>query len=120
MDECQRTTGASEERAKESERHKLLSESEFEMQRALLEQNIAFPEKTIEGTRQREREHLEELKKTKKDHAQAIRDTTQNYEAQLKVLTAKLEDYEERIADHESRAGRVEAEFEIAREQWEE
>jgi hypothetical protein len=51
-----------EESSKEAQRRIMAAESEFDKQKALLDQKIEFLEKSISESQRKEREYAEELK----------------------------------------------------------
>ena len=66
-----------DEQKKEIQRQQVASESEFDKQRALLDQKIEFLEKALEDSSKREKELSTELKNSKKDFLSQNREQTQ-------------------------------------------
>ena len=65
----------SEEHTKEIHRSRISAESEYEKQKALLDQRLEFAEKQLEDLKKKEFELSQELKNQKKDHLSSIKDT---------------------------------------------
>ena len=60
------------------------AESEFDKQKALLDQKIEFLEKAVEDSTRREKELSTELKNSKKDFLNQNKEQTQTLEKQIK------------------------------------
>ena len=58
----------SDEHAKEIHRQNMSAQSEYDKQKALLEQKVEFLEKSLEEAQKKEKELSTELKNQKKDH----------------------------------------------------
>jgi hypothetical protein len=69
-----------EEQKKELARSQMSSESEFDKQKALLDQKIEFLEKAMEDSSRREKELVTELKNSKKDFLNQNKEQTQTLE----------------------------------------
>lgn len=65
----------SEEHAKEIHRSRISAESEYEKQKALLDQRLEFSDKQLEDLKKKEFELSQEIKNQKKDHISSIKDT---------------------------------------------
>ena len=92
-----------EEILKETERRLINSEAEFEKQKLLLEQKIKFSEKNIEDLNNREKEYTSEIKNIKKDKDLFSKESKEKYEAQIKALTKKFEENQEKNIDLETK-----------------
>jgi len=69
-----------EESAKETNRQVMAAQSEFEKQKALLDQKIEFLERAQEEWQKKEKEYSAELKNLKRDHLSNIKDSTSKYD----------------------------------------
>jgi len=69
-----------EEQAKEIHRTRLASESEFDKQKALLEQKMEFLERQLDEAQRREKELSAEVKNQKRDHFNSVKDIQQKLE----------------------------------------
>lgn len=69
-----------EEQAKEIHRSRLASESEFDKQKALLEQKMEFLERQLDEAQRREKELSAEVKNQKRDHFNSVKDIQQKLE----------------------------------------
>ena len=67
IDELNQKVTNTDEQKKEIQRQQVASESEFDKQRALLDQKIEFLEKAVEDSSKREKELSTELKNSKRD-----------------------------------------------------
>lgn len=93
----------SEDTLKETERRLITAESEFEKQRLLLEQKIKFNEKNYEDLKEKEKEWSNELKSMKKDRESFSKESKDKYESQIKAITKKLEEAQEKNIDLETK-----------------
>lgn len=93
----------SEDNLKETERRLITVESEFEKQRLLLEQKIKFSEKNYEELKEKEREWNNEIKNVKKDRESFSKESKDKYESQIKAVTKKLEEAQEKNIDLETK-----------------
>lgn len=67
IEEFKQKMNHNEESSKEAQRRIMAAESEFDKQKALLDQKIEFLEKSISESQRKEREYAEELKSQKKE-----------------------------------------------------
>ena len=67
IEELNQKVTNTDEQKKEIQRQQVASESEFDKQRALLDQKIEFLEKAVEDSSKREKELSTELKNSKRD-----------------------------------------------------
>ncbi len=93
----------SEDAFKETERRCITTESEFEKQRLLLEQKLKFNEKNYEELKEKEKEWSNELKSIKKDRESFSKESKDKYENQIKAITKKLEEAQEKNIDLETK-----------------
>ena len=73
-----------EDQKKEIQRQQVSSESEFDKQKALLDQKVEFLEKALEDSTKREKDVSTELKNCKKEFLTQNKESTQALEKQLK------------------------------------
>lgn len=90
-----------EEALKETERKIYLNDSEHEKQKALLQQKIEYYEKTLDEMSKKEKELSTEMKTSKKDHLNHIRENSAKFESLNKTLHAKVVQLEENICELE-------------------
>lgn len=90
-----------EEAIKETERQIYLNNSEHEKQKALLEQRAQHYEKTLEELSKKEKDLSAEMKTSKKEHLNQIRENSSKFESLNKTLHAKVDQLQERIAELE-------------------
>jgi hypothetical protein len=81
---------ANEEKMKEIERLCLQKDSEFKEDKALMEQKIAYLEKSLEESRKKEKEYLNNLRSQKKDNSMLIKELQTKYESQIKIFRQGL------------------------------
>lgn len=67
LEEIQQKMAQADDQKKDIQRQKTAAESEFDKQKALLDQKIEFLEKALEDSNKREKEISAELKNCKKD-----------------------------------------------------
>ena len=84
-----------EEMKKEISRQQVAAESEFDKQKALLDQKIEFLEKALEDSGKREKEISLELKNCKKEFLGQSREQTQMLEKQIKDQVKLIDDLKE-------------------------
>lgn len=92
-----------DEQRKEIQRQQVASESEFDKQRALLDQKIEFLEKALEDSNKREKELSLELKNSKKEFLSQNREQTTQLEKQIKDQIKNIDDMKEQIYDWETK-----------------
>jgi len=92
-----------EDALKDTERRLITAESEFEKQKLLLEQKLKFSEKNYEDLKEKEKEWSSELKNLKKDRESFSKESKDKYDSQIKALTKKLEEAQEKNIDLETK-----------------
>lgn len=71
-------------------------ESEFEKQKALLEQKVSFLEKTLEEKMSKEREYMTNWSSQKSELSNEIRQVCQKYELEVKQISLQLQEEKEK------------------------
>ena len=94
--------GRNEEQHKEMQRRVLSTESEFDKQKALLDQKIQFLEKSIEDYQRKEKTQIQEMQKQKQELLDILKDGSSKYDSQLKSLQDKNEDISETLLEKEA------------------
>jgi septal ring factor EnvC (AmiA/AmiB activator) len=85
--------------------------SEFDKQKALLDQKVDFLEKQLEDSSRREREISAELKNCKKDFLSQNKEQTSQLEKQIKEQAKVIDELKEQIYEFENKNN--ELDFEI-------
>jgi len=98
--EAKHTTAC--EKIKELEKVGLMSQSDSEKEKALLEQKLEHYHKQIDDLSKREKESNHELKSQIKEQAVAIKDINSKNEAQVKKLNKTIEELNEKIIELEA------------------
>ena len=93
---------------KEILRHQVASESEFDKQRALLEQKIEFLEKAVEDSARREKDISTELKSCKKDFYSQNKELTTSLEKQIKDQSKSIDELKEQLYELETKNSELE------------
>ena len=93
----------SEDHKKEIQRQKQQSESEFDKEKALLDQKIEFLEKALEDSNKREKEISAELRNSKKDFLSQNKENTTALEKQIKDQMKQIEEMKESIYEWENK-----------------
>ena len=86
---------SADDQKKEIQRQSVASSSEFEKQKALLDQKVEFLEKALEDSQRREKEVALELKNVKKDFLNSNKEQNQAQEKQIKEQNRLLDDMKE-------------------------
>ena len=86
---------------KEIQRTVKQSQSEFEKQKALMEQKITYLEQTLQEKTDKERDVTNEWRTQKAEMAQEIKMAASRYEIDSKMLTKQLEEEKEKVSDLE-------------------
>lgn len=81
-----------EEFNKDLERHTLFGNSEFEKDRALLQQKIQFFEKLVAEMNQKEAEYQNEIKNLRKEHAQQQKELQHKLDQTVRQWQQRLND----------------------------
>ena len=84
LEEQRRDKDEFDEKIQEMHRHNFKVESEFEKERALMEQKIMFLEKNLEEKSSKEKVYLSNWNNQKSELSNEIRHVCQRYEAELK------------------------------------
>lgn len=74
LEEAKNKIYQSEEQQKEIYRQRMAAESEYDKQKALLEQKLEFYEKSLEEAQRKEKELSAEVKNQKREHFSSIKD----------------------------------------------
>ncbi|CAG9318657.1 unnamed protein product [Blepharisma stoltei] len=109
-----------EEKMKEMERILHQQVADFQEEKALFDQKIKYLELTLEESRRREKEIMNELKNQKKDHNLSIKDLQSRYENQLKFYQSRLDAESERFNELEREYEEKENEFDREKAELEE
>ncbi|EAS03779.1 amine-terminal domain guanylate-binding protein (macronuclear) [Tetrahymena thermophila SB210] len=108
-----------EEMLSELERNKILSQSEFEKEKALLTQRIQFYEKQMEELSKKDKDQSNDIKSLKKDYNSQIKDISNKYESLNKSLTQKINELQERIYELENELTNRQQKFDSEKRKWE-
>ena len=79
------------------------SQSEFDKEKALLEQKVEYLESALKEKQDKERDSNSELRSQKAELSQEIKHVTSKFESEIKMLNKFLEDEKERSADLETK-----------------
>lgn len=99
---------SSEENAKESQRRMMATESESDKQKALLEQKVEFLEKSIETSKQKEKDYQTEIKNQKKELTSSLKESNSKYEEKINELNKKLDDAQDEITEKDNKISELE------------
>ena len=91
-----------EEKLKEVKRDALQQQNDLEQQIALLKQQVAFTENSLEDFKAREKHSNEKIKQLKSEQSNSIKSTQSKHEEQLNSLTAQLEKTQQDLHNCES------------------
>lgn len=114
MEDARNKLTQQEEQAKEMMRTRMASESEFDKQKALLEQKVEFLERQLDEAQRKEKELSAEVKNQKRDHFQSVKDIQAKLEQQIKELNKRVEEQSEQLFEQESKCADTETRFEQA------
>lgn len=101
LEELRAKLAKAEEDIKEAERKIYLNNSEFEKQKALLEQKVNYYERSLNEMSSKEKNLSEEIKASQREHFSTLKENSQKYESLTKTLQAKVDQYQERISELE-------------------
>ncbi|CAD8065990.1 unnamed protein product [Paramecium primaurelia] len=101
-----------EEYNKDMERNTLFGNSEFEKERALLEQKITFFEKLVNEMNTKELEYQNEIKNLRKEHSLQSKDQQTKSDQMVRQLQQKLSDLQEKLNEMENELIEKESNFE--------
>jgi hypothetical protein len=74
LEEAKNKIYQSEEQQKEIHRQRMAAESEYDKQKALLEQKLEFYEKSLEDAQKKEKELSTEVKNQKREHFSSVKE----------------------------------------------
>ena len=77
------------------QRHLVLTQSEFEKEKALLEQKSEFLERALQEKQAKEKDYQEELQNKKSEMSGELKQMCQKYESDIQTLTAGVEELTE-------------------------
>jgi hypothetical protein len=100
-------------------RQVMATESEYDKQKALLEQKIEFFEKNLEEAQRKEKELALELKSQKRDHFTVSKEASGKFEQQIKDLNKKCEEQAEKLFEQESGMQEFEQKYDVEKLRWE-
>jgi|DEB0MinimDraft_12_1074336.scaffolds.fasta_scaffold08249_4 chromosome segregation ATPase len=103
LEELESKCNTAEEHKKEISRQQVSAESEFDKQKALLDQKLEFLDKALEDSQRREKELSTELKNSKKDFFAQNKEQQQALEKQIKEQAKKIEDMKEQVYEWENK-----------------
>lgn len=112
IEECRNKIFTQEEQHKEIYRSRMAAESEFDKQKALLEQKLEFLERQLSESQQKEKELSSEVKNQKRDHFNSVKDMQAKLEQQIKDLNKKVEEQSEQIFEWETKHQDLETKYE--------
>jgi DNA repair exonuclease SbcCD ATPase subunit len=92
IEEARNKISAQEEQQKEIQRTRLAAESEFDKQKALLEQKLEYLERSLEESQRKEKELSVEVKNQKRDQSAAFKEMQARMEQHIKDLGKKVEE----------------------------
>ncbi len=78
------------------------SESEFDKEKALLDQKIEHLETTVETLKSKEKEQSAEIKSQKKELMSSLKDNSAKFENEIKDLKEKYETASENLLEKEA------------------
>lgn len=117
LEDLQQRVSQSDDLKKEIQRQQTAAESEFDKQKALLDQKIEFLEKALEDSNKREKDVSTELKNSKKEFLNQNREQTLQLEKQIKEQIKQIDQMKEVIYEHESKNSELEIELGEVRSQ---
>ena len=109
-----------EDKMQEMHRKNIQVESEFEKQKALLEQKVSFLEKNLEEKMSKEREYMSNWTNQKSELSNEIRNVCSKYETEIKQLSIELHEEKEKSQELENQLVDLQAEFEDKQVTWKE
>ena len=86
-------------------------ESEFEKERALLEQKVLFLERNLEEKLGKEKEYLSNWNNQKSELSNEIRNVSQKYEHELKQTALLLEEEKEKASELEAQLQKLQSSY---------
>jgi hypothetical protein len=108
-----------EEAKKDAERKSLQIQADFEKEKALLDFKVDHLNKIVEEMSKKEKSAGHDLKFHLKEQQNALKETSVNYEKNLKTLSQEIEKLKEKILDLESNLSNKENQIEIEKIQFE-
>lgn len=103
IEEINAKMNKSDELKKEIQRQQVSAESEFDKQKALLDQKIEFLESALQDSSQREKDISLELKNCKKDFLVQNKETNSQLDKQIKSQVKIIDEMKEKIYEHENK-----------------
>ena len=91
----------SESSEREMQKRMISSESEFEKQKALLNQKISFLEDSLKASQAKEKQLASELQKQKEELLNSMRAGSSKHEEHLKSLQDRSDDLQEQLLEKE-------------------
>lgn len=91
-----------DEKMQNMHREKVKAMSDFEKERALMEQKIAYLEKSLEEKTSKEKEYLSNWNNQKSELSTEIRQVCLKYESELKQLNIDFEEEKEKASEFET------------------
>lgn len=92
-----------EDKVKEVQRSVKQSQSEFDKEKALLDQKVEYLESVLKEKQDRERDSTSEMRNQKAELSQEIKQISARYDSEIKSLNKFLEDEKEKSADLEAK-----------------
>jgi predicted RNase H-like nuclease (RuvC/YqgF family) len=92
----------------------MAAESEYDKQKALMEQKMEFLERQLEESQRKEKELSGEVKSQKREHFGAVKELQGRLEQQIKDLQRRIEEQAEALFEWESRYQELESKHEQA------
>ena len=120
LEEQRRDKDEFDEKIQEMHRHNIKVESEFEKERALMEQKIMFLEKNLEEKSSKEKEYLSNWNSQKSELSNEIRHVCQKYESELKQVNSLFEEEKERSGELEAQLQDLQQNFNQKSQTWQE
>lgn len=113
VEEYKTMAHTAEENSKALQRQVMSSESEFDKQKALLDQKIEHLDSIVETQKQKEKEYSSELKSQKKELMSTIKEAQSKNEAHIKTITEKLDISQETLIEKEGELAEKEQKWQI-------
>lgn len=92
---------AYEDQVKEIQRSVKQSQSEFDKQKALMEQKLAYLEQSLQEKTDKERDYTNEWRTQKAELSSEIKAATSKFKLDIKLLNKQLEEEREKVSDLE-------------------
>ena len=95
------------ESKEEMQRRVMSTESEFDKEKALLEQKIKFLEDSLKEHQDKEKRMVEDFSKQKKEYLDSNKEGSSRFEGQLKSMTEKNDELNEQVLEKEAEIQKV-------------